>query len=204
MNGIPTLYRSVVNEQAMTNHLLGILWFRSLKYFRTLEGQGSDKLEGIGSYTVGESRQCDVGDERPISPVFILSFSEVRLPKFGKFVLELSDPAELRRRVKTKFPEQSSVEWHKVRYDKTEDLPAVPDLVEDWNRKHYSKPEHFACEKEWRLAIFLPPPFRLLNHTLKSHVGNLQGVFKLMPFPPPGRRPLERRPRPGGLTTTSW
>ena len=47
--------------------------------------------------------------------------------------------------------------------------------------EHCAKPASFACEREWRLVVFLPAPLRLLDDTLKPHVGNLQGVLRLMP-----------------------
>ena len=172
------LYRTVSSEEVRKKHLRGILWFGSLKYFRTKEGTGRDDMEGIGSYTVDGKQHKDVSDKTAIFPCFILCFSEQPLLEYGNFVLELSNPHELRRRVKRSFPDKTCVEWHKVTYDKTEHLDAVANPSEDWNRKHYSKPACFAHEKEWRLVIFLPPPLRLLNNTLKLCVGNLQSLFK--------------------------
>ena len=181
MTDIPILYRSVDCEQAMRNHLSGILWFRSLKYFRAIEKLGHDPMEGLGTYTVDGRRHHDVADERPIIPAFIMSYSEVPLLEFGGFVLRLSNPLGLRDRIKNQFPERSCVRWHEVKYDKKETLNTEPKPSENWDRKHYSKPASFAHEREWRLVIFLPPPLRLLNDTLKPHVGNLQGFFELMP-----------------------
>ena len=181
MTEVPTLYRGLDSETAMRNHLQGILWFRSLKYFRAIDGVGRDSMEGVGSYTVDGMMHRDVADEYPVFPAFIMSYSEVVLPEYGKFVLRLSNPTGPRDRIRDRLPERSRVQWHRVRYDKMEDLDAVPDPSDDWTRKHYSKPECFAHEREWRLVIFLPPPLRLLNDTLKLHVGNLQGLLNLMP-----------------------
>ncbi len=165
----------------MRNHLDGILWFRSLKYFREKEGSGRDPMEGIGSYRVGEILHHDVGDKNPIFPAFILSFSELPLKeKFGPIVLKVMHPDELRNRIVCRFPEGTSIDWRRVEYDKKEELESVPSPLEDWNRKHYAKPACYAYEREWRLVVFLPPPLRLLNDTLKAYVGNLQGVFQLM------------------------
>lgn len=176
---IPTLYRSLKCELAVRNHLQGILWLRSLKFFREIERPGWDPMEGIGSYTVDGLLHGDVADDKPIFPGFILSFSELRLANFGSFVLELRHPEELRNRIVSRFPEGTSIEWHRVAYDKRPNLESAPPPSEDWKRKHFAKPKEFADEREWRLVVFLPPPFRLLNDTLKPHVGSLQGIFRL-------------------------
>ena len=138
-------------------------------------------MEGIGSYTIRGGRYEDISDDRPIFPAFILCFSEQPLPEYGKFGLKLLNPHKLRERVMRRFPERTEVEWRKVTYDKTEYLDAVPNPYEEWHRKHYAKPVCFAHEREWRLLIFLPPPLRLLNDTLKPSVGNLQGLFRYYP-----------------------
>jgi len=164
----------------MRNHLQGILWFRSLKYFRSVDGPGRDLMEGVGSYVVDGMLHRDVADENFVFPPFIMSYSEVTLPEYGKFVLKLSIPGKLCDQVRDQLPKGSKVRWHKVRYDKTENLDTVPGPSDDWRRKHYSKPKCFAHEREWRLVIFLPPPLRLLNYTLKLHVGRLRGLLKLI------------------------
>ena len=196
MTSLPrVLYRTVSSEEAGRNHLLGILWFRSLKHFRTVEGAGRDELEGIGSYTVGAAHYVDVADERPVFPAFILSFSEQPIWEHGDFALKLLDPCALRERVKERLfqdPAKADVEWHKVTYDKTRHLEAELGPSEEWGRKHYSKPVCFACEREWRLVIFLPPPLRILNDTLKVGLGNLQGIFRYC-FRK-NRDPASRRP----------
>ena len=177
---IPTLYRTLRREADVRNHLLGKLWFRSLKHFREVELPGRDPLEGVGSYTVHGMLHRDVSDEYAIFPAFILCFSERPLKEHGDFVLKLRRPLALRDRVLSKFPDGSRVEWHQVEYGKKEVLDSVPGLSELGKRKHYTKPADFAHEREWRLVVFLPPPFRLLNDTIKPHVGNLQGVSEVV------------------------
>ena len=184
MVNIPILYRGLDSETAMRNHLQGMLWFRSLKHFRGIDRPGRDPTEGVGSYTVDGMLHRDVADEHPIFPAFIMSYSEVALPEYGKFILRLSNPPGLCGGIRDRVPERSRVRWHRVIYDKTEDLDTVPGPSDDWARKHYSKPACFAHEREWRLAIFLPPPLRLLNDTLKLHVGNLHGFLDVMPVKP--------------------
>ena len=127
MMDIPTLYRVLDSETAMRNHLQGILWFRSLKYFRAIDGVGRDPMEGVGSYTVDGMLHRDVADEHAVFPAFIMSYSEVALPEYGKFVLRLSNPPGLCDRIRDQLPERSRVVWHRVRYNKTEDLDTVPD-----------------------------------------------------------------------------
>ena len=180
MTDIPTLYRALTCESAMENHLKGILWFRSLKHFRTAEEPGRDSLEGIGSYMSGGILHRDVSDENPIFPQFILCFSELPLKRYGTVFLKVTRPKELRERLVCRFPERTRIEWHKVEYGKKEYLESVLNPLEEWNRKHYAKPARFADEREWRLVVTLPPPLRLLNDTLKPHVGNLHGVFHRM------------------------
>ena len=180
MTEIPTLYRTVKCNAAVKNHLMGMLWFRSLKYFRGIEGPGRDPLEGVGSCTVQGRLYRDVSDENAIFPAFILCFSELRLEKFGRFGLKVARPDALRDRVLAKCPDRTRVEWQRVEYGKQEVLDSVPGPTEHWIRKHYTKPARFAEEREWRLVVFLPEPFRLLNDTLKPHVGNLQQVFEVL------------------------
>ena len=183
MTKIPALFRTLNCEAALTNHLCGKLWFRSLKYFRGIERPGRDPLEGVGSYRVKGRLHKDVSDDNAIFPAFILCFSELKQEKFGNFLLELQHPDSLAERVRSKFPDKTSVQWHRVRYGKQEALDSVPGPAEHWERQHYTKPSHFADEKEWRMIVFLPPPFRLLNETLKAHVGNLQGTLRTVALP---------------------
>lgn len=179
MRDIPILYRCLKDEAAVTNHLKGYLWFRSPNYFRSIEGQGKDSLEGIGSYIFNGSVYNDIGDERPIQPAFLISFSEIVLHDYGRYVLKLENPNELYERVKGRLPKGSKVYWRKIKYDKTEELDSEPGPSEGWSRKHFSKPSKFESEKEWRLVMFLPMPLRLLNNTLKVSVGKLIGVLSL-------------------------
>ncbi len=178
-HSVPPLYRSLECPLAAKNHLQGILWLRSLKHFRQIEGPRQDSEEGIGSYTIDGFLNVDVADERPIFPAFILCFGELPLPKFGKFILKLTQPEKLREQVAGRFPPGTKIAWHRVEYDKKLNLDSDPTPSVGWARKHFSKPEKFADEKEWRLVVFLPPPLRLLDDTIKPHVGNLQGIFRL-------------------------
>ena len=83
MTGIPTLYRSVEHEADAKDHLRGMLWFRSLKYFREIDGPGRDSLEGAGTYTVQGMLHREVSDKNPIFPAFVLCFSEIPLERYG-------------------------------------------------------------------------------------------------------------------------
>lgn len=175
----PTLFRAVKDYPAVENHLTGKLLFRSPIVFRKSNGVGADPLEGIGYYELPDGKICrDVNDENPTA--FILSFGEQAesLKKFGEYCLEVRHPLELKRRVECRLCPGSRVEWRKIKYDKVVQLEDNPSPAEDWNRTHYSKPETFAQEKEWRLLIFLP--MRLLNDTLELHVGDLPDIFRLV------------------------
>ena len=175
----PTLFRVVKNYPDAENHLAGKLWFQSPIVFRKSNGVGADPLEGSGSYKSPDGKICrDLGDENP--GAFIMSFGEQAesLKKFGEYCLEIRNPLELKRRVEDRLCPGSRVGWRKIKYDKVMQLEANPSPAEDWNRTHYSKPETFAEEKEWRLVIFLP--MRLFNKKLKLHVGDLQDVFSLV------------------------
>ena len=182
------LYRSLKCQKAVDNHLKGKLWFRSLKYFQQTEGIGRDELEGVGSYTVGNLNYCDIDDRETIYSVFIMSFSEVRLPKYGQFCLALREPSQFKQRIEQRIldsfrPDGYSVEWRKVTYNKTRILSHEPSPTADWARKYWEKPERFASEKEWRLLIFLPPPLRLLDDTIKPHVGDIESLLQILPGP---------------------
>ena len=181
-NNIPVLYRAADGERAMREHLLGHLWFRSLEYFRKVEGASRDELEGFVARTLGPQGGQEEYPDLITFPAFIMCFSKQPLPKYGNFGLKLESPHDLAEQVRRRCPERTEVEWCKVIYDKTEHLGAIPNPGEEWRRKHYSKPPHFADEKEWRLIIFLPPPLWLLNDTLKLNVGNLQGLFRYHPI----------------------
>jgi len=182
----PTLFRFVKGNEAVENHLTGKLWFQSLPSLRNIEGEGQDVSEGIGSYALPDGRRCrDVNDENPTA--FILSFGEQAesVKKFGEYCLEVRNPLELKRRVEDRLCPGSQVEWRKIQYDKEMDkdnkvmqLETNPGPTESWDLMYYSKPKAFAQEKEWRLLIFLP--MRLLNDTLKLHVGDLPDVFRLV------------------------
>lgn len=179
MRDIPILYRCLSDETAVNNHLKGYLWFRSPKYFRSIEGRGKDSLEGIGSYIFDGSAYRDIGDERPIQPAFLISFSETMLPDYGRHVLRLDNPNDLSEQVTDRLPKGSKVCWRKIKYDKTIVLDSEPSPSEGWDRKYFSKPPKFESEKEWRLVMFLPMPLRLLNNTLVIGVGNLIGVLSV-------------------------
>ena len=185
---LPTLFRTVQENQAMENHLSGILWFRSPSYFRNIEGIGADPLEGIASYTSSSGITVqDVGDDAPVQPTFILSFSEIPLPQYGEYVLQVQNPLELKKRVECQLPQGiSEVEWAKIRYDKKIRVETRLGPSEDWIRKHYSKPKEYENEREWRLIIRFRHSFPILNKTLKLSFTDLDGLFSLQP--PSGRR----------------
>jgi hypothetical protein len=70
MTSLPQiLHRTVDSEEARRNHLLGTLWFRSLKRFRMQEGAGRDVLDRTRS--VGSS----MGILQMTNRYFLLSFS---------------------------------------------------------------------------------------------------------------------------------
>lgn len=176
------LYRSVNEDEAVKNHYLGKLWFRSPAYFRTKEGPEADSLEGIGSYDVRGLRHTDLSDSIPIQAVFMMSFSAeaYATKKFGRHCLAVHDPQELLRRVKGALPPSiTSVEWRKITYTKTTQVQRTLMPCEDWNRKYFQKPPHFSEEQEWRLFVLFQHSFRLLNNTMKVAVGNLQAVLRL-------------------------
>ncbi len=178
----PCLYRSIEGEEAIKNHILGRLWFRSPKYFRNEEGSAADELEGIGSYKWKGINHIDVGDENPIQSVFIMSFSDeaAATKKFGEHYFVIRDPEELKKRVQSKLPPCiTEVKWKKIKYTKTTKVEKDLSPSEAWCRKYCSKPKKFSCEREWRLFILFRHSFRLLNDTMKVYVGDLTGIFSL-------------------------
>ncbi len=181
-----TLFRTTNSREALYNHLKGILWFRSPRYFREPgEDLSADPSEGIGSYKLPNGQIChDLDDDSdvPIIPFFMLSFSEIPLTKFGKYIFEISGLTELEKRVENicSIVKGSHISFQKIEYGKVEQLETDPGPSESWNRKYFSKPREFAGEKEWRLAINFPSQFRIGNNTLELHVRNLQGILNLM------------------------
>ena len=171
----------------MNNHLSGILWFRSPSYFRNVEDVRKDSLEGVNSYELPDGNWRSINDEIPVQPPFILSFSEVPLPKYGKYILKVQNPLELKSRVECKLlRDMSRVEWGKVKYDKRMRLEDHPPLSEQRTRAYYSKPEKFADDREWRLIVTFRHSLPILNETLKLHLGrsSMEDVFELQPLGP--------------------
>ena len=124
----------------------------------------------------------DIGDDAPIQPAFLISFSSepVATRKFGKHYLVLNDPNELRKRVEHALPPRiTKVSWRKIEYAKKFRVDRDLGASENWNRKFFSKSESFSDEKEWRLFVLFVDSFRLFNRTMKLHVGNLQGILNL-------------------------
>lgn len=180
----PTLFRSLRDPDAMKNHWSGILWFRSPSYFRNIEGVRKDPLEGLRSYELDGIHYGSTDDEVPTKPSFILSFGEIPLPKYGKYVLKVQNPLELKNRVECKLLRgMSRVEWGKVKYDKRMQLGDHPPLGEDRIRQYFSKPEKFVDDREWRLAITFRHSLPILNKTLKLHLGrsSLIDIFEPVP-----------------------
>lgn len=182
----PTLFRAVGDDEAVKNHLSGILWFRAPGYFHTVEGVAADPMEGIGTSRLPDGQiRRDITDDTTIQPVFILCFScdENAAKKFGALCLAVRHPTELKRRVEAALPQGNvtSVSWEKVAYGKTMDVAADPSPYADWRRKYCSKPEKFSEEREWRLMIEFRHSFRILNQTLKLHTRRATGnLFRLV------------------------
>ena len=172
------LYRSINDtgeNQALQNHLEGILWFRAPLYFHETEGVGKDPTEGIGSYEYKNILYADVSDTRPIVSMFMLSFSETReaSERFGNYHLILIDPEGLAAYLREALSScNTRVQWEKVRYTKTMNLDSQPDPVAGWDRKYFCKPEGYAIDREWRLCLWFHERVRMLNHTLELGVGS--------------------------------
>ena len=185
MTEVPSrLYRSVCCEEAYVNHREGKLWFRSYSYFRRIEGNARDELEGIGGYIHKWTRHIDVSDDSPVQPAYLMCFSQKveSTRDFGSWCLELRNPHELLNRVKSSLPEDiTTVEWRKVEYHKTMEIEKEMSVTDGWNRKYYCKPEEFIQETEWRLIIQFVHTFRPFNETMKFHVkGKLWDIFDLI------------------------
>lgn len=170
----------------MQNHLSGILWFQSPNSFRNIEDVRKDSLEGVNSYQLSDGTHWrSINDEIPVQPAFILSFSEVPLPKkYGQWVLKVQNPLELKKRVECKLLRgMSRVEWGKVKYDKQMQLEDHPPLSKDRIRQYFSKPEKFADDREWRLVITFRHSLPILNDTLELYLGrsNLIDIFEPIP-----------------------
>lgn len=137
----PCLYRSIRGEEAINNHLEGILWLRSPAYFQDVPSVAGDSLEGIGSHETDGILHRDVGDSTPIQPAFVLSFSADvdATRKFGDFYFVLQDPAELESRIKNALPPSiTEVTWRKIEYTKTMQVDHIPTPSEDWDRKYFN------------------------------------------------------------------
>lgn len=182
----PTLFRSLQDRDAMQNHWSGILWFRSPRYFRNIEDGRKDPLEGVSSYQLSAGTHWrSINDEIPVQPAFILSFSEIPLPKkYGQYVLKVQNPLELKDRVERRLLQgMSRVEWGKVKYDKRMQLEDHPPLGEDRIRQFFSKPEKFTDDREWRLVITFRHSLPILNETLKLHLGKSSLIDIFEPIP---------------------
>ena len=190
------LYRSVCGDAAIKNHISGRLWFRSPAYFRRIEGPASDALEGVGSHELDSVLINDISDSTPIQPVFFMSFSAVAgaTRKFAEHYFVLRNPRELEQRVKAALPPDiTEVAWKKIEYTKTMRVHHFLNPSEAWHRKYFCKPERFAGEEEWRLFVLFRHSLRLLNETMKLHVGDLAGLFQLMRHGPVESETINRK-----------
>ena len=191
MTSLPkTLYRRVNGGKALKNHLDGTLWFRSPRYFHQIEGPQDDPTEGVGSYNAKGVEYIDVSDNVAIQPEFLLSFSETiqATEKFRSkcepsYILELEDPVGLENFIREELingtcPSAVIVEWRKVKYDRGEYMNRELSPSEEFTRKHFSKPEQFADEQEWRLVITFTR-LSLQNETIKLRLSNkIRGFWK--------------------------
>ena len=181
----PTLFRAVKDQQAAYNHLDGVLWLRAHAYFRDIEGPAADPSEGIGTSKLPDGQvNHDITDDVPVYPAFMLCFSAEKsaAKKFGDSCLKVGNPIKLKKRVEAALPEGGvvSVSWRKVEYRKTLKVEADPG-ADGLARKYWWKPEKYSNEKEWRLLVEFRGNLRLLNKTLKLHIGRPSGnLFRLV------------------------
>ena len=176
----PPLYRSVNGRCAFDNHIEGNLWFRSHAWFRKQDW--GDKLEGIGSYVLPNGILVrDVGDEHPVQPAYLMSFSEdsKSARQYGDHHLMLIDPDGFRETIVKElpsFPGFVKVSWIAMEYCKT--MIVDQDMgAESVRRKLRCKPAEYSHEKEWRLQIQLMHSFRIMNDTLKFRWRSIEGHF---------------------------
>ena len=126
----------------------------------------------------------DITDDVPVYPAFMLCFSAEKsaAKKFGDYCLKVGNPMKLKKRVEAALPEGGvvSVSWRKVEYRKTLKVEADPG-ADGLARKYWWKPEKYSNEKEWRLLVEFRGNLRLLNKTLKLHIGRPSGnLFRLV------------------------
>ncbi|MCY4611531.1 MAG: hypothetical protein OXC38_07540 [Gammaproteobacteria bacterium] len=161
----------------------GIFLFRSPRFFRKIKGEGRDDMEEIGSYETDGILHRDVGDDRPIQPAFMMSFStDVEATrKFGEYYYVLRDLSEFEKCLREALPSCiTSIEWGEVEYTKTMkiDSPLI-NPSDDWHRKYFCKPERFSDEKEWRLIFWFLHTFRPLNETMEMKIPALYNLLNL-------------------------
>lgn len=185
-------------DEIFKNHYGGRLWFHAPAHYQDIEDpQRRDELDGRGSYHLNGIEVCDVSDPKRgwhVCPTYILCFSADEAaasacftgPGPSKLVIRLANPEELRKLILKKvLPDCNviNVEWRKVVYDKTEDVPEDLNPADDWARKFWHKPKKFAAQKEWRLIIFFQPRMPIANDRLELNLGYCGNLF----------RPLKRK-----------
>lgn len=143
-------------------------------------------MEGVGTYVRRGLRHNDVDDSGQIHSTIFLSFSSTAeaTRKFNTdHYFVLNSPDRLLEQVRQGLPPCiTEVSWKQIEYTKTMHVTEDLSPSDDWNRKFFCKPESYSDEKEWRLFIRFRHSFRILNETLKIHVGNLQSTLRLMEY----------------------
>ncbi len=149
--------------------------FKALELFRVAEGVRQDDSEGVGRLATGTVPFVRMGDN-PVqaalevvtkNPAYVLCFSDAAadLPRlaeqFGRYMVRIEDPnvlnTALREITFAALPTDRKiavVRLAQVEYDKGA-VRAVPNLPSAMPLAFFQKPEPFAHEKEWRIAVVL-------------------------------------------------
>ena len=149
--------------------------FRALESFQVAEGARQDASEGIGRVARAPVRFVRMGDN-PVeaelevvakNPVYVLCFSDATADRarlaeqFGKYMVRIEDPNVLNTAVRdirfVSLPSDrtiANIQIAQVDYDKGA-VRAVPSLISAVPLACFQKPERFAHEKEWRIAVKL-------------------------------------------------
>ena len=180
-------------DEIYNSHYDGRLWFHAPAHYQDIEDpQRQDELDGRGSYHLNGIEVCDVSDPKRgwhVCPTYILCFSADEAAASACFtgpgpsmeVIQLANPEELRNRIlKRVLPDCKviEVEWHKVVYDKTEDVPEDLNPAVGWARKFWHKPNEFAAQKEWRLIVRFRHGMPIANDRLELNLGYCGNLFR--------------------------
>ncbi|BEV12386.1 hypothetical protein ATDW_28820 [Asticcacaulis sp. DW145] len=183
----------------------GVLMMQPLSHFRGREADGvrGDPLDGILTYAPENGLVMNMEDGRVLTleggsfnssvshnDIFVYCASNqlsTELAKmFGAFCVEIPDPEVLVRRLKQRAHPTSQLDYERVVSGKVEYREHTKEPGADWalpERLVLIKPEGFAWQDEFRIAVGKRNTMSVENVGLTIQTGPVDSVFQQVPAP---------------------